>query len=150
MRLFKFMFYGFGFFIGLTIAFCANTNDNNYSYQDSSKVSSINTLLSSNEEKTDTYKVGKKLFKSNCAACHNKNMIDDMTGPALAGTSERWAGREELLYQWIRNSQALIASGDPYAVGLYNQYNKSVMTAFPNLKDEEITALLEYIEAVGG
>ena len=44
---------------------------------------------------------GKALFKANCASCHNKNMIDDMTGPALGGINERWDGREELLYKWI-------------------------------------------------
>lgn len=91
---------------------------------------------------------GKALFKANCGSCHNKNMIDDMTGPALGGINERWEGREELLYQWIRNSQAVIASGDSYAVSLYNQYNKSVMTAFPNLTDDEVNALLVYIQGV--
>lgn len=91
---------------------------------------------------------GKALFKANCASCHNKNMIDDMTGPALGGTNERWEGREELLYEWIRNSSAVIATGDPYAVNLFNQYNKSVMTSFPNLTDDEINALLVYIQGV--
>ncbi len=91
---------------------------------------------------------GKGLFKANCASCHNKNMIDNMTGPALGGVQERWEGKEELLYDWIRNSSAVIAAGDPYAVSLYNEYNKSVMTAFPNLTDEEIEALLVYIDGV--
>ncbi len=31
--------------------------------------------------------VGKNLFKNNCAACHNKSMKDDMTGPALSGST---------------------------------------------------------------
>ena len=31
---------------------------------------------------------GKTLFKDNCASCHNKNMKDDMTGPALGGAKE--------------------------------------------------------------
>ncbi|HRW76688.1 MAG TPA: cytochrome c, partial [Saprospiraceae bacterium] len=67
---------------------------------------------------------GKQLFKANCAQCHNRNMKDNLTGPALGGVQERWAGREELLYGWIRNSQSVIASGDPYAVDLYNTWNK--------------------------
>ncbi len=91
---------------------------------------------------------GKVLFKANCQSCHNKSMIDDMTGPALGGINERWEGREELLYQWIRNSQAVIASGDAYAVGLYNDWNKSVMSSFQNLSDEEINSLLYYIQGV--
>ena len=59
---------------------------------------------------------GKTLFVANCAACHNKNMKDNLTGPALGGMEERWSGfpRKDL-YAWIRNSQALIATGHPYA-----------------------------------
>ncbi|MFT5167334.1 MAG: hypothetical protein ACI8P3_002571, partial [Saprospiraceae bacterium] len=40
----------------------------------------------------------------------------------------------------------VIASGDSYAVGIYNEYNKSVMTSFPNLTDEEINSVLVYIQ----
>jgi len=90
---------------------------------------------------------GKALFRNNCASCHNKSMKDDMTGPALGGVEERWES-EELLYAWIRNSSAVIATGDAYAVGLYNEWNKSVMTAFPNLSDEEIASVLGYIDGV--
>lgn len=91
---------------------------------------------------------GKAIFKGNCATCHNKNMKDKMTGPALGGVEERWEGREELLYAWIRNSQAVIATGDAYAVSLYKEYNNSVMTAFPNLTDDQIRNMLAYIDGV--
>ena len=91
---------------------------------------------------------GKQLFKANCAQCHNRNMKDNLTGPALGGVQERWAGREELLYGWIRNSQSVIASGDPYAVDLYNTWNKVLMNPFPNLTDDEIGSILAYVDAV--
>lgn len=91
---------------------------------------------------------GKALFRNNCASCHNKSMKDDMTGPALGGVEERWEGKEALLYDWIRNSTAVIESGDEYAVSLYNTWNKSKMTAFPNLTDEQIASLLGYINGV--
>jgi len=91
---------------------------------------------------------GKALFKANCATCHAKNMKDRLTGPALGGTQERWEGREELLYAWIRNSQAVIASGDAYANSLYREYNNSVMTSFPNLSDEQIESILGYVDGV--
>jgi mono/diheme cytochrome c family protein len=90
---------------------------------------------------------GKTLFVNNCATCHNKNMKDKLTGPALGGVEARWESTAKL-YSWIRNSQGVIASGDAYAVNLYNQYNKSQMTAFPNLKDADIDNILAYITDV--
>ncbi len=90
---------------------------------------------------------GKALFKANCASCHNKNMVADMTGPALAGVQDRWES-EELLYSWIRNSGAVINSGNSYANTLFNKWNKSPMTAFPDLKDAEIEQILLYVNGI--
>jgi len=92
--------------------------------------------------------LGKDLFKANCAQCHNKNMKDDLTGPALGGAENRWAGKQKLLYSWVHNSQGVIASGDPYATALYNKFNKTLMTPFPALKDEDIANILAYIDGV--
>jgi len=91
---------------------------------------------------------GKALFMANCASCHNKNMKDKMTGPALYGVEGRWKKKEDL-HAWIRNSSAFLKTGDAYANSLFNEYNKSVMTAFPSLKDDEIDAILAYVEGVG-
>ena len=89
---------------------------------------------------------GKKLFKNNCAQCHAKNMKSKATGPALGGVQERWADYPTSdLYSWVRNSQALVGTGHPRAVEIYNEYNKSVMQPFPNLTDENIDAILLYI-----
>lgn len=85
---------------------------------------------------------GKTLFQQNCASCHNVHKV--VTGPALAGVEGRWSDKA-LLYKWIRNSAAVIASGDKYAVDLYNQYNKLPMTPFPALKDADIDNILAYI-----
>lgn len=87
---------------------------------------------------------GKTLFKNNCASCHNKNMKDKLTGPALGGAQERW-GDDGALHDWIRNSQAMIAKGHPRAVQIYNEYNKVVMTSFPSLSDADINNILAYI-----
>jgi cytochrome c2 len=92
-------------------------------------------------------KVGETLFKGNCASCHNKNMKDPLTGPALGGVNGRWSDQKKL-YSWVRNSAAVIASGDSYANQLYNTWNKTAMTAFPNLKDDEIASILEYVDGV--
>ena len=89
---------------------------------------------------------GKTLFRNYCAQCHDKTMKKDLTGPALAGYEERWADYpEEDLYSWIRNSQALIASGHPRANELWGQWG-TIMTAFPNLTDEEIASIKEHAD----
>ncbi len=90
---------------------------------------------------------GKKLFKNYCASCHAKDMKSNLTGPALGGTTERWESEEEL-YAWIRNSQAMIAAGNPRAVELWNQYKPVVMTSFEALTDEEIGSILAYVECI--
>ncbi len=92
---------------------------------------------------------GKALFKENCASCHNKNMKDKLTGPALAGYAENWADYpEEDLYKWIRNSSAMIAEGHPRATELWKEWSPTVMTSFPNLKDDEIASILAYVDGV--
>ena len=93
---------------------------------------------------------GKALFQANCASCHNP--LKDATGPALKGVDQR-VPSAEWLHKWVRNSAALIASGDKYANEIYTKWNKTAMTAFPNLKDEEIDAIIAYansVEPAGG
>jgi mono/diheme cytochrome c family protein len=93
--------------------------------------------------------IGKTLFRTNCATCHNKNMKSQSTGPALGGVEDRWSDYPESdLYAWIRNSQALVATGHKRANEVYAEYNKSVMTAFPNLTDDDIGSLIAYINGV--
>ena len=89
---------------------------------------------------------GKTLFKNFCAACHVKDMKTDLTGPALGGVEERWADYDRVdLYSWIRNSQSMINDAKhPKAVELWNTYG-TVMTAFPQLTDDNIESLLAYI-----
>lgn len=95
-----------------------------------------------------TKEAGKELFTANCASCHNKNMKDKMTGPALSGTEERWAAfpRKDL-YSWIRNSQAMIASGHPRAAQLWAEWKPAQMSTFAALTDDNIESLLLYITA---
>jgi cytochrome c553 len=71
-----------------------------------------------------------------------------MTGPALRYVETRLSEEEgldrEWLNAWIRNSSALIKSGDAYANKIYAEYNGSAMTAFPQLSDEDLTNILAY------
>lgn len=92
---------------------------------------------------------GKKLFSANCASCHNKNMKDRMTGPALGGTLERWADYpQEDLYRWIRFSSEMIAEKHPRATELWSEWSPTVMSNFPNLSDDQIGHILAYINGV--
>ncbi len=87
---------------------------------------------------------GEQLFKGNCASCHK---IDKkLTGPALKGVTQRWAGKEALLHQWIKNPNAAIATGDPYVKKLVaDNASAGIMTA-QAVNDEEIDAILKYVE----
>lgn len=86
---------------------------------------------------------GKALFMSNCASCHNP--VKESTGPALQNIRASLPGGD-WVYNWVHNSGALIASGDAEAVRVYNKYNKTQMTAFPQLSKEEIDAILKYVD----
>jgi mono/diheme cytochrome c family protein len=86
---------------------------------------------------------GKQLFNQNCAACHALNK--KMTGPALAGVSEKYD--TEWLYQWIKNSPAMIKAGDADALKIYNEYNQAAMTPFPLLSNQDIDDILAYTDA---
>lgn len=85
---------------------------------------------------------GEKLYQANCTACHQ---IDNkLIGPALRGVSDKYS--EEWLIKWIKNSAEMIASGDPDAIAIYEEYNKSPMTAFPYFSDDDVRNILAYIE----
>lgn len=88
---------------------------------------------------------GKALFQANCASCHNP--LKDATGPALKGADTRVPSKE-WLYKWVKNSASLISSGDKYANDIYNKWNKTAMTAFPTLSNEEIDAIFVYANSV--
>ena len=102
-------------------------------------------LFSVHAQEPDPVK-GKSLFNANCAACHQ--LDKKMTGPALRYVEKRLYEDEGLdrnwLNAWIRNSAAVIKSGDTYANKIYAEYNGAAMTAFPQFSDEDISNILAY------
>jgi mono/diheme cytochrome c family protein len=88
---------------------------------------------------------GDVLFKGNCAQCHAVN--EQVVGPALTGITKRrpvsW------ILPWVKNSSKVVASGDDYAVALFNKFNKQQMPSFA-LTNKEITAIIAYIESQQG
>ncbi|MFY8213748.1 MAG: c-type cytochrome [Flavobacterium sp.] len=83
---------------------------------------------------------GKELFNANCAACHKLDA--KATGPALRGIANKYD--MAWLYKWVKNSSELIKSGDAKAVKVFEENNKSVMTAFPQLSNQDIDNIIAY------
>ena len=92
----------------------------------------------------EAIQAGKKLFNANCAACHKLNKR--AVGPALRGVSAKYD--KEWLYSWIKNSTAMVKSGDAQAVAIYEEYNGSVMTSFPQLSNSDIDNILAYTDYI--
>jgi mono/diheme cytochrome c family protein len=89
---------------------------------------------------------GDALFKNNCAQCHAVN--DKIVGPALAGITKRrpisW------LIPWVKNSSKVIATGDEYAVKLFDDYSKQQMPAFPQLSNKDIKNIVAWVTSQEG
>lgn len=122
-----------GFFILAfsTLAACTNSSEDNPGFTRESTVSA--------DGKPD----GQALFVQNCAVCHQKDR--DAVGPALQGVLQRWENDRNRLYAFIRNNEEVIKSGDPRAVEVKNKWN-GTMPAFPKLTDEQIAAILAYVD----
>ena len=87
---------------------------------------------------------GEQIFKNNCSTCHA--VTDEVVvGPGLKGITQRRP--IDWIVKWVQNPQAMIASGDKYAVDLYNKYNKAQMTAYPGYSAAQITSVIAYIDA---
>lgn len=86
---------------------------------------------------------GESLFGANCASCHK--VFDNSTGPKLQGAWKRWQENSttENLFKWVKNSQALIAEGEPYAKQLFAEWG-TVMTP-QVLSDQDIVDIFNYV-----
>ena len=83
---------------------------------------------------------GEALFKANCANCHKPDV--DYTGPALQGWSSR-IPNPEWIYAWIANPSG---QTDAYATALKAKWKPTLMNGFPQLKKEEVDAILKYVD----
>lgn len=154
MKLFRFLAYCLAFFIGAVFAF-RGTNSfpgnpaKQYQPSYAVKANQVTTTDAVKPELGQLAQKGKTLFIANCASCHNRNMKDAMTGPALGGVENRWSEfPKEDLYNWVRNSQSMVAADHPYAVKIWKEWKQSPMTSFSTLTDEDIDAILAYVGAV--
>jgi mono/diheme cytochrome c family protein len=101
------------------------------------------TAVATAQEVDPGVELGKAIFKTNCAACHK--LEGNLIGPALLKITEK---RDvEWLKAWIKDNNALVASGDKLAKEV-QESNPAAMTPFPQLTDEDLDNLLKYL-AVG-
>jgi cytochrome c len=87
---------------------------------------------------------GQELYNEQCASCHFVSI--EGYGPALGSISKRLP--EDWLVSFIRNSQEVIRSGDPYANFIYEQFDRKVMVAMEFLSDEDVRDIISYIDFV--
>jgi len=83
---------------------------------------------------------GEKLFKSTCAACHK--LEGKLLGPALKGITEK--REKDWLISWIKDSPALIKSGDKLANEVFKENFMLPMPPNAHLSDKDITDILAY------
>jgi mono/diheme cytochrome c family protein len=89
---------------------------------------------------------GEALFKSKCATCHQPHK--NGTGPKLFQVRDKWSAggaKEGSIYQWVNNWQTAAAS-DSYAAEV-SKWSPTAMSAFPDLKKEDIDAILDWVDA---
>ncbi len=85
---------------------------------------------------------GEKLFKNNCAACHNIDGIP-LVGPNLKDITKK--REKEWLKKFILNSKQLYDNGDVIAKKIIDEYKGMVMPSF-NFNDQMLESILTYIE----
>lgn len=107
-------------------------------------ISQQNNQPADQAEKEALAQEGQRLFSNNCASCHQ--LGSQLIGPDLVGVSERHS--DEWLIRFIQNSTAVIESGDPYAVELFEKFNKIPMPP-QSLTNDEVMQVLAYIEVEG-
>jgi cytochrome c551/c552 len=84
---------------------------------------------------------GEELFKANCANCHKPD--ENYTGPKLRAVRDHLPDAA-WLYKWVANPAG---TNDAYATKLKETWKPTIMTAYPNLKKEQIDAILDYVDA---
>ncbi len=89
---------------------------------------------------------GEQIFQAKCVGCHTIGQ-GVLVGPDLLGVTEK---RDvQWLRKFIQNPSQVIASGDPTATQLLEEFNNLPM---PNLglSDQEVEALIAFLESQSG
>ena len=89
---------------------------------------------------------GEKLFKANCASCHNP--IKNATGPKMQGVLQKWqdAGEGDLIYEWVQNPSKLYNSGKSKMAKAIWDWSPTAMTPQGHLSKEEVESIFTYVD----
>ena len=92
---------------------------------------------------TYAQQAGQGNFNTFCAVCHSISK-GKLIGPDLADVHLRRS--DAWLLEFITSSQTMINKGDPDAVALFNEYNKTMMPDAPYSSDQ-IKDIINYIKS---
>jgi len=103
---------------------------------------------SANDNDTINGTIGKTNFNNLCASCHNRNMRDHLTGPALNGSMARFKHDTSSYIEYVKNSERYVKnSGDVRIAEMHANYEAIKKPAFTLLTENEVRSIILYIEA---
>src|ERR1051325_1058584 len=88
----------------------------------------------------------KKIFTTRCMACHTFGK-GVKVGPDLKGVNDR--RKRDWLIKFVRGSSAVIASGDPTATALFEQFKQQRMPDWVDLSEDQVNSILDWLAANG-
>lgn len=91
---------------------------------------------------------GEQIFKKTCIACHTIGS-GRLVGPDLKDVDKKQS--EDWIINFVKSSQGMVKSGDPDAVAIFNEFNKTIMPD-QALTDDQIKDVILYIkqQSTGG
>lgn len=93
--------------------------------------------------------IGKNIFKTNCASCHHRNMIDDLTGPPLLGSISRFHNDTVRYMHYVQNAENFLdTTNDNRMISLHETYSFMKKPLYQSLDYNEIRSVIEYIEVI--
>ncbi|MFN5416138.1 MAG: c-type cytochrome [Flavobacteriia bacterium] len=89
---------------------------------------------------------GEQLFKAKCNTCHL--LEKNSTGPNLKGVKQKWtdAGEAEMLYDWVKGSGGLIATGKSKMANEIKGFSATEMPP-QAVSNEEVDAILGFVDS---
>ncbi len=93
-------------------------------------------------ESSPMFARGEELFENNCVHCHAAT-AEIVVGPGLSGIRKRRSWK--WIVKFTQNSQKFIKTNKE-AQKLYLQFNRTEMTSFEHLTEEDIKSIFDYCE----